>query len=160
MLDVLLVATALAATLATALAVTVATAIAAALSSQILWSYVAYLYNLYIEVQSLTSHWVVEVHLNCLLTDLLDNAQHTITLSVAHRHLATNEENLLSQLAIYHKDVLWDVNNSLWYDLSVAILWLQSERYLLAWLLAHNSALELREKHTCTANELQRLTLA
>ena len=92
------------ATLATALAIAVATAVATALRSQILGSYVTYLNNLNVEVQGLAGHRVVKVPLYGLLCYLLNGAEHTVTLSVAHRNLVADSEQLLSYLAINHKD--------------------------------------------------------
>ena len=76
------------ATLATALAATVAiAATAATLRHQILGGNVAYRYYLYLEVEGLACHRVVEVHHYALLLNLADCTDHTIAVSVAHRHL-------------------------------------------------------------------------
>ena len=81
LVTVVLLATAIALA-AVALAVAIATA-ATARTLQILRSHVANRHNLNVEVQGLTGHRVVEVHLNGLLGDLLENQSFGSDLEVA-----------------------------------------------------------------------------
>ena len=116
---------------ATLLAIaTAVTARAAAL--QILGRYVAYRDYLDLEVEGLTGHRVVEVHLYGRLANLLHYTQHAVALGVSHRNLRANEENILGQLAIYHEDILRQIDDSLLDHLAIAILRLQREGNLVA----------------------------
>ena len=139
--------------------VVVATARATALWSEVLWGYITHLDNLYIEIQGLARHWVVEVHDDSLLFNLLDNTVHTVSFGIAHRYYIAHEQHLLDNLAVDHKDCLWQLHDSLGDNLAVTIFWFQSERNLIARLLADKCALEFREQHTCTANKFERLSL-
>ena len=132
---------------------------ATALTLQILRGYIAYRYYLYIEVKGLTCHWVVEVHSYSLLLNLADNTVHTVTLCVRHRDNIANKENILSNLAVNHKDILWELYHCLSDNLAVAICRLKGERYLIARLFAHQRTLELRKEHACATYELQWLAL-
>ena len=138
-----------------ATAIVLATAAAAALRSQILGLYVAYANNLNLEVEHLASHRVVEVHLHGLLANLADSAEHTVTLVIAHRYLITNEQHLLSQLAIDHKDIFGQIDDSLSDHLAVAIFGLECECHLVANLFAEDSLLELGEQHTRSEDKFE-----
>ena len=138
------------ATIATfvAAAIVLAAATAATLRSQILGLYVAYAHNLNLEVEHLASHRVVEVHLHGLLAHLADSAEHTVALVVAHRYLVANEQHLLSQLAVDHKYVFGQINDSLSDHLAITVFGLEGECHLVANLFTEDSLFEFREQHT------------
>ena len=141
------VATATLAALVTAVVV-LAAATAATLGSQVLGLYVAYAYDLHLEVEHLAGHRVVEVHLNGLLSYLFDGAEHTVALVVAHRDLVANEQHFLSQLAVDHKYVFGQINDSLSDHLAITVFGLEGECHLVANLFTENSLFEFREQHT------------
>ena len=138
------------ATIATLVAavVVLAAATAATLRSQILGLYIAYAYDLNLKVEYLASHRVVEVHLHGLLSYLFDSAEHTVALVVAHRYLVANEQHLLSQLAVDHKYVFGQINDSLSDHLAITVFGLEGECHLVANLFTEDSLFEFREQHT------------
>lgn len=139
---------------------TIATTAAATLRCQILGGYIANRDDLYLEVEGLARHRVVEVHLHALLANLANDAEHAVALSIAHGYLRTYEEDILYDFAIDHEDSLGQLNQSVGNILTVAIFGLQSKCHLLAGLLAENSLLELGKEHACTKDKLQGLTRA
>ena len=138
-----------------AAAVVLTAATAATLWSQILGLYVAYAYDLNLKVEHLAGHRVVEVHLYGLLCHLTDGAEHTVALVIAHRYLIANEQHLISDLAIDHKYILGQINDSLCNHLTVAIFGLEGKSDLVANLFTEDSLFEFGKQHTRTENEFE-----
>ncbi len=138
-----------------AAAVVLATATAATLRSQIFGLYVAYAYDLNLEVECLAGHRVVEVHLNALLCHLADGAEHTVALIVAHRYLIANEQHLVGDLAVDHKYILGQINDSLCDHLTVAIFGSEGESHLVANLFTEDSLFEFGKQHTRTEDKFE-----